>query len=313
MRGAARHLCAVVLLGVASWSAAARATYSIAAVDVKARQMGGAGTSCLGGQDVAVIYKAAPGVGVVLAQAQYNANTHQRALELLAGGMAPEAVLADVTSPPVDALASVRQYAIVDAGGRVAAFTGADTTQWSGDRQGAASGRVFSVQGNILTGEGVIDRAAAAFEAASCDLSERLLSALEAGARDGQGDSRCTPATPSDSAFLIVESLDTRERLVDLRVPSSGQENPLIALRAQLSEHHLAHPCAPAPVSEKEGSSSSSGCGFGRRSARSGAAGWAVLALALMAAALRRSQGEVSSVKIWSRAARSPAGSATRR
>ena len=84
-------LCGALSLVVPSWSREVRATYSIAAVDLNARQMGGAGTSCLGGQDVAVIYKAAPGVGVVLGQAQYNSSTHQRALELLAGGLAPEA------------------------------------------------------------------------------------------------------------------------------------------------------------------------------------------------------------------------------
>jgi uncharacterized Ntn-hydrolase superfamily protein len=259
----------------------AGATYSIAAVDVTARQMGAAGTSCLGGQDVAAIYKSAPGVGVVLGQARYNSSTHQRALELLAGGTAPMDVIADVTSPEVDALASVRQYAIVDATGRTAAFTGRDTMEWSGHVEGAASERIFSVQGNILTGEDVVQNAAASFQQASCDLAEQLLRALEAGARDGQGDQRCTPAIPSDSAFLTVEALDTRERILDLRVPDSGTDNPLIALRAQLDEYRATHPCATSRVAHE---SESGGCALSRRRVDSG---W-LLAVAALVATLRR-------------------------
>lgn len=270
-------ICGAVSLTVLLSAVDAGATYSIAAVDLNARTMGGAGTSCLGGQDVAVIYKAAPGVGVVLGQAQYNASTHQRALELLAAGLSPPDAIAEVTSPAVDALASVRQYAIVDVTGRVAAFTGADTTAWSGDRQSAVSGRVFSVQGNILTGEAVVGNAAASFESVSCDLAEQLMVALEAGARDGQGDSRCTPSTPSDSAFLTVESLDTRERLVDLRVPNSGAENPLIALRSQLEQYRSAHPCVTSVAAHD---SDSRGCTLsGRRSD----SGWLLAVIALVA------------------------------
>ncbi len=288
-------LCAALSLLGTSWAGVARATYSIAGVDLLARQMGAAGTSCLGGQDVAVIYKSAPGIGVVLGQAQYNASGHQRALELLAGGMAPDAVLAAVTAPEFDALASVRQYAIVTASGSREAFTGSDTGQWSGDTSIGGDGRLLSIQGNLLTSAHVVNDAALSFANRACDLAEQLVMALEAGAQHGEGDRRCTPAIPSDSAFVFVDSIETGERLVDLRVPSSGTENPLIALRAQLTEHHRSHPCVPQALPGRGlVRADSSGCRFGRGSAGSGAAGWAVLALALTArrrrsATLRRS------------------------
>jgi len=266
----------------------ARATYSIAAVDLAARTLGGAGTSCVGGQDVAVIYKAAPRYGVVLGQAQYDPTTHQRALELLAGGLAPDAVLADVTSPSVDARSSVRQYAIVDVTGRVAAFTGADTGEWAGDRQGRAGQRVYSVQGNILTGEDVVKNAALSFQDPACDLAEQLLLALEAGAQNGQGDRRCTPGTPADSAFLTVESIETGATVVDLRVPTSGTEDPLDLLRQKFEQYRAAHPCAPPPVAAE--SSKSGGCSLGARGVLSPA--WllalAVAALGRRSAKLRR-------------------------
>lgn len=319
MGGAARGMHRVLLSAALSLASSvgvreARATYSIAAVDVSARQMGGAGTSCLGGQDVAVIYKAAPGAGVVLGQAQYSSNTHQRALELLAAGMAPEAVLADVTSPEVDALASVRQYAIVTVTGALAAFTGSATEPWSGDTAISGGGRVASIQGNILTSSNVVSGAASSFSSRACDLAEQLLSALEAGALNGEGDRRCTPALPSDSAFLFVDAMDSGERLVDLRVPSSGAESPLVLLRAQLTEHRRAHPCVPEPAPEQEQVvADSSGCGFGRGRSRSDAAGWLAFGLTALGVGLRRSYGVVSSLKSRSRAALSWAGSSARK
>jgi len=51
-----------------------------------------------------------------------------------------------------------------------------------------------------------ITQSAAAFEAGGCDLAERLMLALEAGAQHGEGDARCKErGIPSDSAFIEVD------------------------------------------------------------------------------------------------------------
>ena len=61
------------------------------------------------------------------------------------------------------------------------------------DRQGTSGAFTYSVQGNILTSRAVIDRAEVAFPETGCDLADRLMLALEGGAMNGEGDSRCTP------------------------------------------------------------------------------------------------------------------------
>jgi uncharacterized Ntn-hydrolase superfamily protein len=227
-------------------------TYSIVGVDVASGQVGGAGTSCLMGEDVYVIYQAAPDHGVVHAQAYYSNAGRRRAAQLLAEGTAPTDIIAQVTMPSFDAQASLRQYGIVDLQGRTAAFTGADTMPFADSRQGSADGFAFSVQGNILTSQRVLDQAASAF-ADGCDLPERLMSALEAGADNHEGDKRCTAqGIPSDSAFLQVEApgMATGEFLA-LRVKSSGNDSPLPLLREQLDAWRMQHPCPVPPAEPK--------------------------------------------------------------
>lgn len=240
-------------------------TYSIVGSDTRSGELGGAGTSCLGGEDVFVIYDAVPGVGVVHAQAYYNLAGRSRALLLLQQGQAPRDVIADITLPAFDAKASIRQYGIIDSRGLAASFTGSGTDAYAADRQGAVGTFSYSVQGNILTSSAVLSQAAEAFEASGCDLAERLMNALEAGARNGEGDSRCTPqGIPSDSAFLQVEAAGTPVGgYLALRVESSGKENPLPLLRKKLSAWRVEHPCPveSTPATTKD---TSGGCSLVR-------------------------------------------------
>jgi uncharacterized Ntn-hydrolase superfamily protein len=92
----------VVALGAVLAAGPARATYSVAAVDVTTREVGGAGTSCLEGSNVYIIYGSVPGVGVVHAQALYNRAGRDRAVALLGDGSTPEEILAEITSNAFD-------------------------------------------------------------------------------------------------------------------------------------------------------------------------------------------------------------------
>jgi uncharacterized Ntn-hydrolase superfamily protein len=227
----------------------ARATYSVIGVDTTANELGGSGTSCLRGSDVYIIYGSVPGVGVVHAQAQYNGNARDRALLRFREGLSPAEIMMEITSDDYDASASVRQYAIADIAGNVVGFTGSDTQPYADDVQGTVQNFVYSVQGNILTSEAVLSQAAAGFEATGCDLAERLMRALEAGAENGEGDSRCTDSLgiPSDSAFIQVDRARADdEPYLELHVPRSGEDNPLIDLRAQFDEWRTTHPCSSA-------------------------------------------------------------------
>lgn len=237
-------------------------TYSIVAADTQSHEVGGAGTSCLTGDDVYVIYRGVPGRGVVHAQAYYSLNARDRAAELLAQGDAPVAVLDAVTLPSFDPKVAIRQYGVVDVRGSSAAFTGTGTMPFAGDRQGTVEHFAYSVQGNILTSAKVLEQAAAAFQQSGCDLAERLMVALEAGAHGGQGDSRCTgKGIPSDSAFLQVESPGIAEGdYLSLHVESSGEQDPLPLLRAKLDAWRVQHPC-PVKAPAVSPATTHDGCG----------------------------------------------------
>jgi uncharacterized Ntn-hydrolase superfamily protein len=84
---------------------------------------------------------------------------------------------------------------VIDAKGRVAAYTGPQAPAWAGDRQG----KFCTAQGNILAGPGVVDSMVVAFERTAGHLSLRLLAALEAGQAAG-GDKRGMQS----AALLIV-------------------------------------------------------------------------------------------------------------
>jgi uncharacterized Ntn-hydrolase superfamily protein len=260
------------MFGVALAPSTARATYSIVAADTTSKESGGAGTSCLQGvDDVHIIFGVAPGRGALVAQALWNQQARDEGTLLLADGAEPSLVLARITAPDFDADASVRQYGIVDVTGRTAAFTGSETSAFARDRRGVAGSLAYSAQGNFLTSEQVVERASDAFEASGCDLAERMLLALEAGAEGGEGDRRCTATgIPSDSAFLAVyDAGPTDPPLVELRVPGSGAENPLLELRAQYEAWRQEHPCptphAPGPDADAANSAQNgtdaAGCG----------------------------------------------------
>jgi uncharacterized Ntn-hydrolase superfamily protein len=286
-------------LALSGASRAARATYSIVAADTRTHRTGGAGTSCLEGQDVFIIHGVVPGIGTIHAQATYNAAARERGVELLRAGETPRDIVAALTLPSFDASASFRQYGVVTTLGDVAAYTGADDGTFAGDRQGTVGTLAYSVQGNILTSRAVIDHAADAFEAAGCDLPERLMRALEAGALSGEGDRRCTTTRgiPSDSAFLRVSAGDgDDDPYLDLRVPTSGDDSPLVGLRAQLDRWRAEHPCGEAksgagggPVGDGP-KPSDGGCGCHLPRGRTGTAplGWLAFTLGSLAARRRR-------------------------
>jgi len=236
---------ALLVASVLLMASPSSATYSVVGVHPARREVGAAGASCIGGQDVYIIYGSVPGTGVVVAQATFHQPGRDRAVALLEQGLSPSEVTAALTAPSFDPDANVRQYAVADVSANAAAFTGAETQTFAADQQGERDGFVYSVQGNLLTGASVLEQAAAGFEVGGCDLAERLLVALEAGAEGGNGDRRCTPSgIPSDSAFLQVDrDGEAAGTYLSLRVPNSGSESPLPELRARFTDWRETHPC----------------------------------------------------------------------
>jgi uncharacterized Ntn-hydrolase superfamily protein len=109
-----------------------------------------------------------------------------RALELLAGGARPEAVLAELLRD--DPHPEQRQLAIIDMSGRTAVHNptaaGKNSRYWA-----AMTGRDYCCQGNTLVGREVVVAMAQAFEETPGSLADRLMAALVAADVEG-GDHR---------------------------------------------------------------------------------------------------------------------------
>ena len=88
-------------------------------------------------------------------------------------------------SAPVRLEQEGRQFAVMDAKGRYAAYTGPKATEWAGHK----GGTYCTAQGNILAGEAVVAAMVEAFEKSQGHLSMRLMAALDAGQTAG-GDKR---------------------------------------------------------------------------------------------------------------------------
>jgi uncharacterized Ntn-hydrolase superfamily protein len=257
----------------------AGATYSIVAADAMGREVGGAVTSCVAPQSVDLVYRAAPGHGAIHAQAAANTAGRDRGVALLEAGSTPADVIAQITASSFDARFQTRQYGVVDLSGHAVGFTGSSAQQYREDRQGFIGPYVYSIQGNILTSARVLDQAEAAFKAKGCDLAERLMLALEAGAENGEGDSRCTTTRgiPSDAASLDVdrEGRPAGSYLhLTFTSTSALHENPLVPLRAQFDDWRAAHACPTGNTSAggaTGGASAAGGNATGGVSASGGA------------------------------------------
>jgi uncharacterized Ntn-hydrolase superfamily protein len=240
---------ALVLL--AATTTPAYATYSIVATDSRTREVGGATTSCVGTLSVSVVYGSVPGKGAVHAQAQLGGPGKNAAVMQVGMDIDPAAIIGSITATSFDANAQRRQYGIVDLMGRSAGFTGTQALAFADDRQASIGTYTYSLQGNILTSAAVLDQAAAAFPN-GCDLADRLMLALEAGAANGEGDSRCTPGgIPSDSAFIQVDREgEAAGTYLRLDVVDTSPQNPLVLLRTQYNAWRATHPCPIAPMAD---------------------------------------------------------------
>lgn len=204
------------------------ATFSILGYDPETGEVGGAVQSRVFAVGNGVLWAEA-GVGVVATQAIVDVSYGPQGLELLRGGMAPDAVVETILSndpnPRPDRWTiEGRQFSVMDARGGVATHTGPQASDWAGHRLG----RHVSAQGNILAGPEVVEEMLRAFEATDGHLSFKLMAALEAGQAAG-GDRR-----GMQSAAMIIVKEDGGVWLnndVVLRLHVDDSEEPIAELR----------------------------------------------------------------------------------
>lgn len=163
------------------------------------------------------------GVGALSTQALVNPHYGRQGLELLRGGVAAAEVVKRLVTP--DEGREHRQLHVIDAAGRIAQHTGAQCVGWAG----AVAGEGFSVAGNMLANEQVIQQTARAFHESKKPFAERLISALQAGEAAG-GDKR-----GKQSAALLICST---EEYAELNLRVDDHADPLAELNRL---YHKAH------------------------------------------------------------------------
>lgn len=180
-------------------------TWSIIARDGQTGQLGIVVATKFFAVGARVPYIAA-GAGAIATQAFVNPYYGIDGLALLRQGRSPAEILDILKSN--DANHAHRQVHIMDAAGRIAAYTGEACIDWCGH----ISGDGFSIAGNMLAGAQVLDDTAAAWQAnEALPFARRLIVAMRAGEAAG-GDKR-----GRQSAALLIHG-DNEWSALDLRV-----------------------------------------------------------------------------------------------
>lgn len=196
-------------------------TYSIVARDPATGELGVAVQShwfSVG----SIVAWAEAGVGAVATQSFIDPSYGKNGLELMRAGKSAPDTLKELLAK--DEGREVRQVAMIDAQGRVDAWTGKNDIQAAGH----IVGKNFSVQANLMLNDKIWPAMARAFESSKGDLAERMLAALDAAEAAG-GDIRGRQS----AALVVVTGKPTgqawKDRTFDLRVDDSPQ--PLRELR----------------------------------------------------------------------------------
>lgn len=223
-------------------------TFSIVAYDPKTGDLGIAVASKVLGVGCIVPWGEA-GRGAIATQSAANTAYGPEGLKLLTDKTADE-VVQQLTNG--DEGRAIRQLGIVDAQGRAASFTGEKCNAWAGH----LVGEHFTVQGNLLAGEKVIQDMAAKYREASQngegELADWLMAALTAG-DDAGGDRR-----GKQSAALMVYRKEAgyggNDRYIDLRVDDDSEPVTELARLLEVHKNFFAgsHRRVPSTVETSE-------------------------------------------------------------
>jgi uncharacterized Ntn-hydrolase superfamily protein len=224
-------LCTALLAPSPVRAVSRPSTFSIVAYDSLTQELGVAVQSRYFSVGMAVPWAEA-GAGAVATQASVNVSLGPRALALLRSGMSAPDVVRSLSA--TDSLWNSRQFAVVDARGRAASWTGTKCMEYAGGETGPG----FAVQGNILAGPAVVEGMTKAMRNTKGELAERLITALEAAQAAG-GDKRGMQS----ASLLIVRPSRTHPeyntRYVDLRV--EDHKTPIRELRRVWQIHEGFH------------------------------------------------------------------------
>jgi uncharacterized Ntn-hydrolase superfamily protein len=240
---------ALLFLCPLSHVSVAQDTFSMCAIDTITGEIGSAGASCV---DLDAVFPSAsndflseiiPGKGVINTQASYDAANQLNARNQMNAGNTPSQIISwlianDVTSNP-----SVRQYGIVgftSPGHAVsAAHTGSNCITYHSHIKGVN----YSIQGNILLGQKVLDSMESRFNREKGSLACKLMAALQ-GAKMIGADTRCTSnGTSSLFAFLSVakptDTFGNPSFRISVRTASGDQKEPIDSLQKRFNQSSI--------------------------------------------------------------------------
>ncbi len=187
-----------------TYTLSAQHTFSIVAVDPVTGEIGSAGATCLGFEDGALaISDIVLGVGAIHTQSYWLPANQANARLRMEAGDSPQEIMDWLVANDAQGDATARQYTAVDlnAGNpRSAAFTGANCFA----EFIHITGPNYSIAGNILISEDVVNDMETAFVNTSGTLADKLMAAMQGAKRPG-ADSRClSDGVSSLSAFIRV-------------------------------------------------------------------------------------------------------------
>jgi uncharacterized Ntn-hydrolase superfamily protein len=171
----------------------------------------------------------AAGFGAVATQALVNPYYGIDGLKLLREGRKPSGIVEMLTA--TDAGRESRQLHVMDAGGRIAAYTGRECIDWCGHIEGDG----FSIAGNMLAGARVLDDTARAYtDHERLPFAQRLIAAMQSGEAAG-GDKR-----GRQSAALLIYG-EEEWSVLDLRVDDNADPLAELERLEQVSRERWVH------------------------------------------------------------------------
>jgi hypothetical protein len=175
---------------------ASRATWSVNITDVNTKEVAVGIATCVNSIDLlqfAPVLVVGKGSGAAQSFVDVEGTRRATIFDGLSLGTPPTDIL---TALEAFAGHETRQYGIADTNGGAVTFSGTSNFPFAGGLVGSTGSRVYSIQGNIITGMPVIDAAEQAILTTPGDIPAKLMAAMEA-ARAMGGDGRCScPAGP---------------------------------------------------------------------------------------------------------------------
>ncbi len=186
-----------ILAGVLFFALTGRAlaTWSIVIANTETGEVAVGSATCLPNFD---LKKGAGGivVGKGAAQAQASVDTTGQNRQTMVNGLLQGLTAQEILDllKATDPKLETHQYGIAELQGGAVTFTGSKTMAFTSGLTGKSGPMVYAIQGNVLTGEGVLLAAEEALVHTPGDLGQKLMAAMHAAKYFG-GDGRCSCKT----------------------------------------------------------------------------------------------------------------------